>query len=90
MSGTGDSEHGAQGCDLVQLVSSSLTADTLAQRPEQGKRMMLILAVIKGLMTGVCSRVCHLSVNILRVPGALPPRQYLHCRKHLLQEKISG
>ena len=38
MSGTGDSEHGAQGCDLVQLVSSSLTADTLAQRPEQGKR----------------------------------------------------
>ena len=38
MSGTGDSEHGAQGCDLVQLVSSSLTADTLAQRPEQGRR----------------------------------------------------
>ena len=88
MSGTGDSEHGAQGCDLVQLVSSSLTADTLAQRPEQGKAR--VLAVIKCLMTGVCSRVCHLSVNILRVPGALPPRQYLHCRKHLLQEKISG
>ena len=87
MSGPGDSEHGDQGCDLVQLVSSSLSADTLAQRPEQGRR---ILAVIKCLTTAVCSRVCHLSVNILLVPGALPPRQYLHCRKHLLQEKISG